>query len=175
MPLIATAATDHINIKPGLWEVTSTSNSKGTPPVSSEQKAEMDKRMAQMSPEMRARIEAAQKNSQAKQAQPHVRKSCITKEDLDKPFALAEGKDDGNCTRTVLKSTSTVQEVRVDCTLGARKSTGTIHIEAPTPLAWSGTMDITVLNTGGDIKIRTNVSGKWLGPDCGDVKSHSQK
>lgn len=169
-PLLATAATDHINIRPGLWEVTSTSESNGAPPISAEQKAQMDAAMARMSPEMRAKIEASRK----RQAEPHVSKSCVTKEELDKPMDFGEKVED-NCTRNVIKSTSTVQEVHVDCTMGARKSSATIHIEAPTPIAWTGTMDVTVANAGLDIKVTNNLSGKWLGPDCGDVKPRSQK
>jgi uncharacterized protein DUF3617 len=170
-PLLAVAANDHINIKPGLWEVTTTTDTSGVPGLTPEQKAQMDAARAKMPPEMRAKMEAARKQ----QGAPHVSRSCVTKEDLDKPMSFDAGKADDKCTRSLVKSTSTVQEVHVDCTLGARKSSGTFHIEAPTPTAWTGTMDTTVSGSGSDIKLHTNVSGKWLGAACGDVKPHSEK
>jgi hypothetical protein len=170
-PMFATAATDHINIKPGLWEVTTSRNSTGTP-MTSEQKSQKDAAMAKMSPEMRAQVEAMQKDRKAKQGQAHVIKSCVTQEDLNNPNFFDGG---SNCTRKVLKSTSTMQEVQVSCTMGTHTSNGTIHIEAPTPVAWTGTMDTTMVVSGRDMKAQTNMSGKWLGADCGDVKPISRK
>jgi hypothetical protein len=173
--LTAVAVADNLNIKPGLWETTSSSQSQGTPAISPEQQAQMEKMRASMSPEMRARIEAAQKK--ANSGAPHVHKSCVTKEDLNKPMNFGEGKDDGKCTKTVLKSTSSVQEIRVDCTGGDRyNSTGMIRIAATNSENWSGTLETTLtpVGKGAPMTVKTNVTGKWLGSDCGDVKPHSQ-
>lgn len=172
----AVAATDNFNIKPGLWETTTSSQSQGSPSVPPEQKAERDKMMARMSPEMRARIEAAQKKYQANAGAPHVRKSCVTKEDLNKPMSFEDAKEGGKCTKTVLKSTSSTQEIRVDCADDRYKSSGTIRVTASNPENWSGTLDTTLTPVAGGapITVKTNMSGKWLGPDCGDVKPHSQ-
>lgn len=169
-PLLAAAATERMNIKPGLWEITS--QSSGAPAMSPERQAQMDAAMARMSPEMRARMEAARKQ----QAAPQVTKSCITKEDVDRPFDFNNDKSQQNCTYTALKGTSTMQEVRVECSIGERKSTGIFHVEAPTPTAWNGTMDVTVSGKGSnDIKVKNTMSGKWLGADCGDVKPREHK
>src|SRR5882757_5546586 len=168
--LIASAATDNLSIKPGLWEVTTSSESKGAPPVDAARKAEMEKMMTKMSPEMRARIEASQKKSQA-MAGPRVSKSCVTKEDLSRPLGM--GTEDGKCTRTIIKSTSSSQEIRVDCAIGERKSTALLRVTATNSENWTGTMDTSIPTAKGDITVRTNMSGKWLGADCGDVKPHS--
>jgi len=174
-PLMATAATDHVNIRPGLWETTAKTDTSGAPPISAEQKAQMDAAMAKMSPEMRAKIEAAQKSSQANRAAPHVNRSCVTKEDLEKPFAFDSGNDDGKCTKTVVKATSTVQDIHVECALGKHTSKGDVHMEAQSPEAFTGTVDTTVSDTQGTIKMRTTMSGKWLSSDCGDVKPHTSR
>ncbi len=137
----------------------------------------MDQRMASLSPEMRAKIEAAQKKSLASSAQPHVHKSCVTQEDLDKPLAWSDGKDDGKCTKTVLKSTSTEQEVRVECASDKYKSSGTIHIVLSNPETYSGTMVSNITPAGGSTTMTstTQITGKWLGAACGDVKPNSHK
>ncbi|HWZ43653.1 MAG TPA: DUF3617 domain-containing protein [Candidatus Saccharimonadales bacterium] len=171
--LLASAATDNLSIKPGLWEVTTSSESKGAPPVDPARKAEMEKMMAKMSPEMRARVEAAQKKSQAHMAGPNVRKSCVTKEDLS--GALGMPKEADKCTRTVIKATSSTQEIRVDCAQGEHKSSALLRVTATNSENWSGTMDTTIAAAGKDITVRTNMSGKWLGADCGDVKPLSHK
>jgi hypothetical protein len=175
--LMAVAAADNINIKPGLWETTTVSQSQGAPAIPPEQQAQMDKMRASMSPEMRARIEAAQKKAQANAGAPHVRKSCLTREDLNKPLSFDEGKDDGKCTKTVLKSTASVQEVRVDCKGDRYNSTGTIRVTASNSENWSGTLETTLtpVGKGAPMTVKTNMSGKWLGADCGDVKPVTHK
>jgi hypothetical protein len=172
--LTAVAAADNFNIKPGLWETTTSSQSQGTPAIPPEQQAQMEKMRASMSPEMRAKIEAAQKK--ANSGAPHVQKSCVTKEDLNKPLAFDSGRADGNCTKTVLKSTSNAQEVRIDCSSDRYKSTGIARFTAPNPETFNGTIEstLTPVGKGAPITVKTSASGKWLGSDCGDVKPHSQ-
>jgi hypothetical protein len=174
--LTAVAAGDNFNIKPGLWETTTVSQSQGTPTIPPEQQAQMDKMRASLSPEMRAKIEAAQKKSQANAAAPHVHKSCVTQEDLNKPLPLEGGKDDGKCTKTVLKATSSAQEIRIDCKGDRYNSTGIVRVTASNPENWSGTMETTLtpVSNGAPMTVKTNVSGRWLGAACGDVKPHSQ-
>jgi hypothetical protein len=176
LPLAAFAA-DKINMRPGLWESTTTVQSQGAPPISAEQKAMMDQRMASLSPDMRARIEAAQKKGKANSAQPHVHKSCVTKEDLDKPLTWGDGKDDGKCTKTVLKSTSMEQEIRVECASDKYKSSGTFHVILSNPETYSGTMVSTITPAGGSTSMTstTKITGKWLGASCGDVKPRPEK
>ena len=166
------AMTDNLNIKPGLWEFTSTSQTKGAPPISAEQKAEMERAMANMPPDRRAKMEEAMKAAQGGAGTPHVRKSCVTKEDLSKPLDLG---DDKECKKTILKSTSSEQEVRFDCSSGTHKSTGTMHFVANSSESVSGTTDMQMSDTGGAMTVKSNFSGKWLGASCGDVKPMPHK
>ena len=138
------AMTDNLNVKPGLWEFTSTTQSKGAPPISAQQKAEMEKAMANMPPDRRAKIEEALKAGQAGAGTPHVRKSCVTKEDLSKPLDMG---DDKACKKTIIKSTSSEQEIRMDCSSGTHKSTGLIHFVANSSESVSGTMDMQMSDT----------------------------
>lgn len=136
----APAMTDNLNIKPGLWEFTSTSQTKGAPPISAQEKAEMEKAMASMPPDRRAKMEEAMKAAQAGAGTPHVHKSCVTKEDLSKPMDFGDEKQE--CKKTILKSTSSEQDVRVDCTSGTHKSTGTMHFVANNSESVTGAMDM---------------------------------
>lgn len=169
------AAADNLNLKPGLWEVTYVGETSGAPPIPAAQKAEMEKHMAQMPPDQRAKMEAAVKSAQANLAKPVVKKSCVTKEDINKDLNLVGGAGDGNCTRTVLKATSTAQEIRIECMNGTRKSGGTMKIAAPNPESWTGTMDGSASDTGGAMQMKTKMSGKWLSSDCGAVKPAVRK
>ncbi len=62
-----------LNVKLGLWEVTSTTNVSGMPPIP-------DDVLARMTPEQRARMEAAMKARSGEGPKTTVRKECITKE-----------------------------------------------------------------------------------------------
>ncbi len=169
------AAAENLNIKPGLWELTSTYEAKGTPPMPAAERAEMERNMAKMPPEMRAKMETAVKSSIANLAKPIVKKSCLLKEDLDKALAFDGGRGDGTCTRTIVKSTPSVQEIRMDCSKGTQKSSGTLRMVAADPESWSGTMEGTISDTGGATGTKAKMSGKWLGADCGNVKASSRK
>ncbi len=69
-PLPVWAADPPFDIKAGLWDITSTVQMSGLPPVPN-----LDK----MSPEQRARVETAMKNMAAAPST-NTTKSCITKE-----------------------------------------------------------------------------------------------
>src|SRR5579871_1817336 len=88
------------DVKPGQWETTITGQTTGQLPISQEA---FDK----LTPEQRARIEAA---LQARNGQSHVYKSCVKKEDLEKPFARDNQRP--SCKQTFITSTSTKQEIK---------------------------------------------------------------
>ena len=173
--LAGPAAAENLNIKPGLWEVTSLREANGTPPMSAAQRAEMERGMAKMPPEMRAKMEAAVKSSLVNLAKPIVKRSCVLQEDLNKPLDLDGGRGDGNCTRTIVKSTASVQEIRLECSKGTQKSGGTVRMVAANAESWTSTMNGTVSDTGGSMETKIKMSGKWLGADCGNVKPFSRK
>src|SRR5579864_4184976 len=112
-------AADPLNVRLGQWETTSTVQSSGAPPIPQEV---LDK----MSPQQRAMLEERMKANQSPRTT--VTKSCLKKDDLDK--ALTFGADDKACTRTILSSSSSKQEVHIECNRGDGKQTGTIRIEA---------------------------------------------
>lgn len=149
------------NLKPGLWEMTMTSESSGAPPIP-------DSVMAKLSPEQRARFQAAMQSGMNHPRQ-HTYKRCLTREEIDNPFKLDKQNGSEKCVPTVLSKTSKSEDVRVVCT-GQVTSSITYRWQAPTPESMTGTMESTT--SGGEHVMKTtgHTSGKWIGADCGDVK-----
>lgn len=90
--LPAGALADRLNIKPGLWETTSTTHTSGVPPLP---KAMLDK----MTPAQRADMEASMKEA-AKGPQTGTERECIAEQDLQNPFES----DTEGCTDTIVTS-----------------------------------------------------------------------
>jgi hypothetical protein len=154
LPLLAGSA-EKLNIKTGLWEITSTTQMSGTPQLPKEV-------TAKMTPEQRAHLEADLKSA-AKDAKKSTERSCITKKDVENPF---HGSNE-NCKQSIVRTTSTTQEVNLVCN-GEPKGTGFIRITAPTPEAMTGVMDIKMGDGKDALNLKANLTGRWIGADCGD-------
>lgn len=152
-----------LNVKEGLWEVTSTHSMTGMPAIPPET-------LANMPAEQRARIEAAMKQSGMGGPSTDVRKECITKEKLDKHSAFSNNR--GDCTRTVLNSTSSKLEMKVHCEgKDHQMSTdGTFVVEAVSSDSAKGSFHAVSNGGGRTMNIDFSFSSKYLGPACGDVK-----
>jgi len=147
-------AADRLNVKTGLWEVITSTETHGTPPMPAEV-------LARMTPEQRAKMEAMFKSRETAGAHPHTRKSCVTEKDLEQPFR----QDKENCTTTVVRSTATSQDINMTCT-GEHPSTGTMHINTPTPESMNGTIEIRLEGKNDSLAIKTQLQGHWLGASC---------
>ena len=149
-------AADHLNIKPGLWEVKSVVQTGGTPPIP---KSVLD----QMTPEQRAKIVAAAQANASKPRQT-VSKECITQKEIEEPFQTSSMKE---CKQTIVSTTRTTQEVRMVCN-GDPKGAGVMKITTPTPESMAGIMDLKMGEGADTFTVKATLSGSWLGADCGD-------
>lgn len=138
-----------MDVKLGQWETTVTSNNS-MPAIPPEI---LDK----MPPEQRARIEERMKNRTT------VSQSCLKKEDLDK--AMKFGAEDTACTRTIVTSSRSKQEIHIECARGGSKQTGTLRIESTGSDSIKGSLELTVSGTR-PMTINTTFTSKWLGPTC---------
>jgi hypothetical protein len=93
-------AADKLDVKPGLWEITSTHQISGIPPMPKEWQ---DK----VTPEQRAAMEAAFKKEAEKGPQTDTDRECITQQEAEQPFDLGDAKD---CKQTVVRTTRTTQD-----------------------------------------------------------------
>ncbi len=157
----AQAAAISLNVKLGLWEVTSTGTTSGAPPVPAAA-------LASLSPAQKAKIQAAMAAAMASANKPHTYKSCVTAESIQRGLnpdpQLANG-----CTQTVVSSSPTDMEVRIVCT-GRHQMSGTVHFQASSPEAMSGTVDMALTEGGKVMKVSRQITSKWVSADCGTVK-----
>lgn len=154
---LSAAGAEKLNVKLGLWEMTSISRFSGMPPLPKEV---MDKMTPQQRAEMAAKIKAASEE----EPEPEVSSECITQEDLDKPFASANAEE---CTQTVVRTTRNTQEIRLVCT-GKTKGSGVFRVTTPTPETMTGDLDLKVGEGSEVMTITAKLKGRWLGADCGD-------
>ncbi len=154
------AAPVSLNLKYGLWEVTSAGTTSGAPPIPAST-------LANLTPAQKAKMQAAIAAAMASSGKPHTYKSCITAESIQRGFKDPELSN--GCTETVVSSTQSDMQVKLACT-GRQQMTGTLHFQTSSPVAMSGTIDVTVTENGGSMKVNRQISGQWVSADCGDVK-----
>jgi Protein of unknown function (DUF3617) len=156
MPALAGAAS--LNLKPGLWEVHSTVKRSGTPPIP-------DSVIAKLTPEQKAKLDAALKAQASRPPTNSVTKTCITEEDLKKPIPLDPGGRQKSCKSTLVKSSHTMQMIHVECT-GQQNVTGDWKFEAIDPKSMIGTMDMKVSADTHTMTVDGKFQGKWIQASC---------
>jgi hypothetical protein len=156
---VALAQKPVLNVKMGLWELTSMTQVGGQMPAIDTSK---------MTPEQKAQFEAAMKSA-VLGAHTNVTKSCITKEKFDKANFMMTDKDAETCKQTVSTNTPTSLDAAIACT-GEHPRTGEVHIEAPSPSAFKGTIKFAMSERGRAMTVDGTMTARWLAADCGDVK-----
>lgn len=151
---LAASAGEPLNVKLGLWEMSTTAATSGSmiPPAL----------LAQMSAEQRARIEAAMKQRAAGGSHTTSNKTCVTKEDLNRgKFEAGKGEDPKNCQYRVVTQTATRMESHFQCTGDAARS-GEMKFEALSPEQIKGAIQVATP----DGKMTMEFSGHWLATSC---------
>jgi hypothetical protein len=156
---IASAAT--LDVATGMWEVTSQGQASGMPPIPPEA-------LAKMTPDQRAKVEAAMAAAMGRANKPDVSRSCITQKELERGLHFNEH-DRPNCKQTTLNSTPRLLDAHTECT-GNERTTGNIHIEAVDRHTIRGNFDFVVTDGTSTMTMKRTLQGKWLGNDCGNVK-----
>ena len=161
-----------IDVKPGLWENTSTTTISGlTMPRNMPQLT--PEQLEKMPPAQRAQIESMMKGA-AGAPQTNVTKACVTAEQLSHPL-LDNG--DKSCTYKMTGSSSSSQSIHVECARGNTKTLGDMvltrvdseHVKGDMNMKTTGDAS-TQGSAGQNMTIKLSFSNKWLGADCGDVK-----
>ena len=170
------ATAQDFNMKPGLWQFTSVGEGKGDPMsgMSPAEREQMEAAKAHMTPEQRAQMEAMMKQPMAAMgtaAKPRIGMACVTKENIRKDLARMGVNEPGStCKTTSIRQTATVSESREVCSgsSNAGNSNATLLFELPSPETLIGTAHTTM--SGGGFEFNLKITGKWVGPACGDVK-----
>lgn len=151
-----------LNVKLGLWETTVTSTMSGLPTIP-------DSALAQMPPEQRAKI---QQMIEERNGKPTTTKSCLTKDKLQNsnPFQKAPP----GCTYTVVSSSGSKMEVKMECVRNGMTMTGNVVVTASDSENVKGTVHMNTTSTSGGpsngMKMDSTFTAKWLGSSCGDVQ-----
>jgi Protein of unknown function (DUF3617) len=164
---MAWAADQAIDIKPGLWEISSTVQMSGLPPIPN---------LDQMTPEQRARIEAAMKKMSGT-PQTNTTKSCITREGIEKAIADASSNKGNTCKPKLSSMSSSRVELHIDCSRegGDMKSTGDMTIERRDAEHFTGSGAMKTTGSGGrTMDMKWSMTGNFVSSNCGNVKPNGQ-
>lgn len=147
-----------LNIKTGLWEVTTT-----TAPT--EDVMLPAALLEKLTPEQRARVEERMKARKADPQKTTTTKQCLTRQELNRglPFRQA-GK---SCTWTALTSTSSEVEMRGECVDQGVKTEGTLRIEALGPEQAQGSVQFSTKGDNATPRFTSTFKAKWIGSVCG--------
>lgn len=188
---LACLSGDRVNmdVKLGLWEVMTRSSTSGMPELTPEMKAEMEqsqKRMNEsmksMTPEQRAKVEAALSAVTKRQGQPtqHTAQSCFTKEKMEQGDMLSGKNGMENCKSVILQNDSNNLVMKLTCTESSKsrekgrsmttaKGAGEVLVKYTVVSSTSmrGTMDMKMDVGGGKFfSSHTDMEQRWLGVDC---------
>jgi hypothetical protein len=161
------AATSHaaqitLHVTPGLWQMTSSGETHGAPPIPADM-------LARLPPAQRAKMQAVLAATMARAGKPHVYKSCVTEKSLQRGFDPSEHSSGEKCKSTVLSSSASMMDVRVEC-VGERHgehTNGHFHFVASSPVAMKGTIDMTMSDGAHTMRVKRVMQGQWLSADCG--------
>jgi len=158
---VALAQTPTLDLKPGLWQVTSTGSMTGAPPIPPEV-------LANMPPEKRAQAQAMMQAAMARAAEPQVTQNCVTEDQLRRGLNFGD-RPNPSCHRTIVSNTSSVLVVHEECT-GDRPMVGNFRFTAIDRETMKGDINVVMTSGTDTTTMQRSLQGKWLGSDCGDVK-----
>jgi hypothetical protein len=165
--LVAHAAQPALNVKLGLWETHTEAKLSGdmSGMIS-------DAQLQSMTPEQRAKMQAAMQQAMAAMQKPHYAKECMTAEKLAKGFDMG---DKDNCKSTITTNTASQYEAHVICMRGGESNSMTVHVAATSPEHVAGVMKGDASNGSKGMSYSGTFEGKWLGSDCGTVKDRQEE
>ena len=155
-----------MNVKTGLWQNTSTITMTGSLGVSPSM-------AAKLTPEQRAKFEAAMQAEGKRGAHTYTDKSCLTQKDLTTdPFAQKDSDQDQiHCHGKLLSSTSTDIVLQETCS-GEASMTYTMKIHAVDSEHATGTGTGTGSMGGHTMNSNVKFESKWLGGTCPSDVNH---
>jgi Spy/CpxP family protein refolding chaperone len=164
--LVAHAAQPALNVKLGLWETHTQAKMSGdmSGMISEAQ-------LQSMTPEQRAKMQAAMQQAMAAMQKPHYAKECMTAEKLAKGFDMGNG----NCKSTVITNTASEFDTHMVCMRGGESQSMTVHVIATSPEHVTGVMKGDENSGSKGVSYSGTFEGKWLGSDCGAVKDRQEE
>lgn len=158
-------------LKPGLWETQVTKqvvDGKDTTAQINGATAQMQKMMANMSPDQRAKMEAIFKSNGASLEPGGGLRLCISPEMANRDTPWVDPK--GRCQPAKVNRSGNQATFEVSCASDGTTTTGK-GVSTISGDSVSSVMDMTTVKPGGETRvIHMETAMKFLGADCGDVK-----
>ena len=151
-------------IKPGLWQVTSEQSANG------KQAPDPVAMMQSLPPEVRARMEEMMKARGVDMSGAGGTRVCLSKESLDQGQWQSVAKD---CTTKIISRSTASWKWHSSCPESGVESDGeTLFTDAEN---YKVKLTTTMTMGGKPSTSQRNMTGKWLGADCGDLKPVTAK
>jgi hypothetical protein len=151
-----------VNVKLGLWEVTSATDMGSLTGFTSG---------GSLTPEQQAKTESLL-GALGPGASAPPRQVCITKEKLEKdPFVVlwsAPGRSNNDCKPNVTAHTDNSIDGTVTCKGGSTPNQAHLEVVSPTDL--KGTLTGTNEMRGRSMSVKVSATGKWIADSCGKIK-----
>jgi hypothetical protein len=152
-----------LNIKLGLWEIATQANISGAPPIPEDA-------LAKMSPDQRARMQAAIQASMADVAKPKLAKHCVTQEKVAQGFNLDRQHDSTTCQKKLVTNTSSELQLSETCPEDNGSTSIDEHIQLSGSDQVAGTVHFIKSSGGKTMTVDSTIKGQWLSASCGDIK-----
>lgn len=153
---IAAPKTQPLNVKPGLWETTTSYKTSGSPPIPPET-------LARLTPEQRARLEERMRANSGGNTNTTTDKHCVTKEEVERAD-FGQGK--GECVYTIQTSTSTQASGKYSCDMQGMKVNGAVDLTATDSEHIKGSSQGRLSGNGRTMNVETSFASKFLGSRC---------
>jgi hypothetical protein len=161
MALAQAAEVPQLNVRLGLWEVTTHPQVNGKLPITDEQ-------LQKLPPDQRAKFEEAMQAAIERGAQPRVFKECMTAEKRSRGFnaGTEQSKD---CTVTLVTNTPSEFESHRECTSEDGRQSTSVHFRVVSSDHVSGTVNALISHGAKTMTVNSTMEGKWLAPSCGTI------
>ena len=166
LPALVVQAADHI--RPGLWE--QTVDVKSDNAQANAAMAQMKERLAAMTPEQREQMEKAMAGrgiNIGSNVSANTLRVCITKEQAERDAPPEHG---GQCSRTDVVRSGNTTRFSFACTSAHTSITGKGVFTQLSDTAYTVTSDADMAMHGTPTHTHTEMAGKFVSSDCGDVK-----
>ncbi len=158
--LTSTANSAEFNMRPGLWEVTTTSDllllAPHIPPDQMQNVKDLAKEYGFDMPQIEYGA--------------IISKACITQEMADKKILPNFYQDQTGCASKSAIRNGNSYKVDFTCDSADLKGNGTAEGILTSPEAFSGKTKFKGLAQGNPVNEKADINGKWMNADCGAVK-----
>ncbi len=153
-----------LNVKPGLWETTTTTEKRGA-----RQPVNLDK----LTLDQRTKVE--KKLADRVSRETRTVHSCLNAAQIASGETFLGKTHEASCTRTFEARTASGLVANLECT-GANKMAGHVELHAVDPERMKGTVDM-IYGASDKLQLLTHsdITARWLGSDCGTVTANNAR